>query len=487
MRMKIATVEKPDLSGATKKLRPSSVTIKLDPVTRIEGHLSIEVTIEGGKVIDAKSSGTMFRGFEIMLKGRKPTDAPHITQRICGVCPVSHGLASCLAIENANGTVIPDNARIMRNLILGSNYLQSHTLHFYHLAAVDYINTEGLLPVGPWEPNYTAPDMVTGSTASTLVQHYVQALAIRRKAHQMGAIFGGKLPCTPVFVPGGVTEVPTTDKIASFGSLLAEIQSFIDNVFVPDVMLLGQSFPDYYTIGKGYANLLAYGVFDLNQSGSTKLFSRGRYTDGSYYGVDTSKIAEYVAYSRYANETSGLAPSSGVTAPEPDKSGAYSWLKSPRYLSRPHELGPLARMWISGKYRRGISAMDRIVARALEAQILAQAMAGWLASLVPGGAVYVKPSFLSASKGEGLTEAARGALGHWIGVESGNIDRYQVVAPTSWNASPKDDFGQRGPIEQALVGVPVSNPDQPVEVLRVVHSFDPCLACSVHILRPNRV
>ncbi len=168
--------------------------ITIDPVTRIEGHLKIEVTVDGGVVTDAKSSGTMFRGFEMMLQGRSPLDAPHYTQRICGVCPISHGMASCLNLESSFGITAPDNGRILRNLVLGANFVMSHILHFYHLAALDYINTSGVIDVAPWMPRYETPDMVTGETAAALVGHYVEALAIRRKAHQMGAIFGGKLP-----------------------------------------------------------------------------------------------------------------------------------------------------------------------------------------------------------------------------------------------------------------------------------------------------
>ena len=188
-------------------------TIVIDPVTRIEGHLKLEATVENGIVIDAKSTGTMFRGFEIILKGRDPLDAPHITQRICGVCPISHGMASVLNLEDAYNTLTPDNGRILRNLVLGANFLQSHILHFYHLTALDYINTEGAIDIAPWTPRYQTPDMVSGDLAGTLVGNYVKALEMRRKAHQMGAIFGGKLPAASTFVPGGNTADPTCQNI----------------------------------------------------------------------------------------------------------------------------------------------------------------------------------------------------------------------------------------------------------------------------------
>ncbi len=215
-------------------------TIKIDPMTRIEGHLAIEVTVEtvNGKqqIIDAKSSGTLFRGFENILRTRDPLDATHLTQRICGVCPISHGMASSLALDAAFGVTPPDNGRILRNLVLGSNFIQSHILHFYHLAAFDYIDTTQILNISPWWPQYAAPDMLKGTIVETLVQHYVKALEMRRKAHQMGAIFGGKLPCSPVFVPGGCTDVPTSQNITDFRNLLTEIRQFIDNTYLPDVL-----------------------------------------------------------------------------------------------------------------------------------------------------------------------------------------------------------------------------------------------------------
>ena len=468
-------------------------TITLDPVTRIEGHLGIEVTVEKvrgqQRVVDAKSSGTMFRGFEIMLQGRDPRDAVHYTQRICGVCPISHGMASSLVLEDAFGVTPPHNGRIVRNLVLGANFLMSHILHFYHLAAPDYINTTGLLDLSPWMPRYVTPDMVTGPTAQALVQHYVQALAIRRQAHQMGAIFGGKLPCSPIFVPGGSTEVVTPQKIEDFGDLLAEIRTFIDDTYVPDVLAVAGIFSDYYTIGQGCGNLLAYGVFDLDDTGESKLLARGRYTDDALALVDTGQIAEYVGHSFYSSP-SGLNPSVGQTVPQVDKPDAYSWLKSPRYLDKVHEVGPLARMWVNGDYRNGISVLDRIAARALECKKVADAMAGWLNDDPPNGLephepVYADNLIPKSAWGIGLTEAPRGALGHWIEISDRKIERYQVVSPTNWNASPEDDMGQMGPMEQALIGTPVEDQEQPIEVLRVVHSFDPCLACSVHMVRPG--
>jgi hydrogenase large subunit len=464
-------------------------TIKIDPITRIEGHLEIEVTVDTVRgqqqVIDARSAGTMFRGFEMILIGRDPRDAAQYTQRICGVCPVSHAMASTLNLDNAFGVTPPNNGRILRNLVLGANYIQSHLLHFYHLSALDYINTTGLLDMSPWMPRYVTPDMVTGATAEALVGHYLTALQMRRKAHQMGAIFGGKLPCTGSFVVGGITEIVTAEKVADFRSLLTEIRAFIDNTYVPDAQALGTLFPSYYALGTGPGNLLAFGVFDLDSSGSNKFLPGGRSTNGVPGTVDPAQITEYVQYSWYTPECGGKNPAEGLTEPDADKAGAYSWLKAPRYEDQPYELGPLARMSICGDYTHGISAMDRIVARALETKKIADAMDGWLDELEAGAPVHAASTIPQQATSRGLTEAPRGALGHWMNIESSVISRYQVVTPTNWNASPHDDANVPGPIEAALIGVPVGDVAQPVEVLRVVHTFDPCLACAVHMVRPD--
>jgi hydrogenase large subunit len=345
-------------------------TITIDPVTRIEGHLEVEVvvdTVRGqDEVVDAKTAGTMFRGFEIVLAGRDPRDAGQYTQRICGVCPVSHAMASTMNLDNAFGVVPPDNGRILRNLILGANFIQSHLLHFYHLSALDFIDTTGLLDESPWVPRYVTPDMATGQTAQDLVTNYLAALEMRRKAHQMGAIFSGKLPCTGSFVVGGITEVITAEKVVDFRSLLTELRAFIDTVYVPDAQALGGLFPTYYSLGTGYGNLLAFGVFDLDAGGTTRLFDAGRYTGGTPETFDPAYITEQVTYSWYTPASGNLHPSEGVTEPDATKPGAYSWQKAPRYADLPHELGPLARMWVNGEYTNGISMMDRIVARAEE-------------------------------------------------------------------------------------------------------------------------
>jgi len=506
--------------------------ITIDPVTRIEGHLKIEVEIENGRISDARSSGQMFRGWEIILKGRGPKDAQMVTQRICGVCPSAHAQASTLCLDDAFGIHPPDNGRLVRNLIFGANYIQSHILHFYHLAALDYVditailnytgNDPGLNKLKDWAKNEWISGRPTAlapflprlqgqyigdqETNIAFIAHYLKALDIRKKAQEMLSIFGGKMPHAVAVMPGGICERVTVDKITSYLYRLKELQSFIDNVYFPDIVAVAKLYPQYWEIGKGCRNLLAYGAFEENVEGTEKYISGGVYIDGKVQPLDTQRIAEYVKYSRYSSE-SGLHPSQGDTVPESAKKNAYSWIKSPRYDNRVCEAGPLARIVIN--YFRGtnpavsslatdtlkqlnlsvfglFSVLGRHAARAMEAKIMADKCAEWIMQLNPSQPVHTKFEIPDQSTGTGLTEAPRGALGHWITIKNKKIDRYQCVVPTTWNASPRDDREQPGPLEQALIGTPVADSDNPIEPLRVVRSFDPCLACSIHILDTDK-
>jgi hydrogenase large subunit len=465
---------------------PQSIT--LDPVSRIEGHLKVDVVIDtvNGRqvVVDAKTTGTMFRGIETILTNRSPLDAPDITQRICGVCPVSHALAASSALENAAGFTPPSNARVMRNLVLGANFLQSHILHFYVLSALDFVDGPAM---PPWQPSWRADKRITGAGAQTLVSHYVKALEMRRKCHEMGALFGGKLPHPPAFVPGGFTTSLRKERIMQFRQYLAEVSDFIKNIYVPDVNQVGTVYRDYFQIGAGCKNLIAYGGFDLDDAGRTKLLRRGVAPSGSVkiIPLDINAITEKVTYSWYADTSDNLKPANGVTQPVyPKTAEAYSWLKAPRYLDDPFEAGPLARMWINGSYSNGISVIDRHLSRAEEAVKIADAMSLWVNELQEASPVYREYRVPLNASGIGLIEAPRGALGHWHRITSSKTGRYQIITPTCWNASPRDGRRVPGPIEQALLGTPVDNPDEPVEVLRVIHSFDPCLSCAVHVMRP---
>jgi len=467
-----------------------ATALRIDPITRIEGHLSVEVAIDtvNGKqqVVDAWATGTLFRGFEKLLTGRDPRDAQHITQRICGVCPTPHGVASTQALENACKTSVPNNARILRNVVLACNFIQSHILSFYHLSLLDFVNGANM---APWGPGWTSDKRLAPAKEQQLFSNYVKALDITRKTQEMGAIFGGRLPHSPAYVAGGFTETPSSADISNFKTRLSEVVSFINTVYIPDVQYIASAYSDYYAVGKGFANLLAFGVFPLDQTGGPKLLKRGRVVASSktVQTVDTGAITEQVANSWYADSANNLNPAQGQTNPVYPKGNAYSWLKSPRYLNESYECGPLSRMWVNGDYQKGVSVMDRHMARALEAKKIADALSGWLGGLSVGQAVFTQPTLVTSGSGIGLTEAPRGALGHWLTISGGKIQNYQVITPTCWNASPRDNSNNEGPIEMSLVGTPVKNIKEPIEVLRVIHSFDPCMSCAVHVVQADHI
>lgn len=454
-------------------------TVTIDPATRLEGHLKVELSSAAGFVTDARSSGMMFRGFENLLIGKDPRDAAHITQRICGVCPTNHAMSACLAMEAAAGISAPANARIIRNLILGADFLHSHILHFYHLAVPSYVQGPAM---PPWTPTYQADMRFNAAESQALVSHYLEALAVRRVAHEMGAILAGKLPHTVAYEFGGVTVRPSAAMVSRFRTYLDTVTGFVDGTYRSDVEALAARYPDYFDIGRGYGNLLAFGVFDLDGAGATKLLARGRWANaaGSVETVDTAAIVEQARFSWYSAASGGLNPAAGITEPSPDKADAYSWLKAPRYGGTPYEVGALARMWVNGDYRRGISVLDRHMARVLEASKVAHAMYGWLDELNLSGPVFSDTGVPLSGVGIGLTEAPRGALGHWLEIANRAVSRYQILTPTCWNCSPRDAAGIAGPLEMALAGAPIADTNQPVEVLRVVQSFDPCLSCAVH-------
>jgi len=507
-------------------------TISIDPINRIEGHLKVEAVIDGGEVKEARCSGQLFRGFELMLVGRDPRDAALLSQRVCGVCPVAHAMAGALCLDNAFGIdgQIPDNGRLMRNLILGANFIQSHVLHFYHLAALDFVDVaaaadyagddERLKSVqqfisrgqlAPFLPRYEGDYRLSKDLNQAATSHYVQALDARRIAHEMCAIFGGKMPHQVGIVAGGCTDVPTADKIAAFLSKLEWLRRFVDGVYVADVLAVAEAYPDYFAIGAGPKRYLSWGGLNLDGVESDLLkrerfFPVGRVGDDlQLETVDPEQVAEYVSHSWYDDSTSGRGPKEAETVPAPDKDSGYSWLKAPRYGGKAYEVGPLARTLVAyaagetavkeqidgvlGRFKAGpealFSVLGRHAARALETSRLVDAMQSWAMQLKPGEPVCEWRNPPASGTGIGLTEAPRGALGHWCEIEDHKLTRYQLVVPTTWNASPQDDEGQPGPMEQAIIGTNIKDSENPFEVVRIVRSFDPCLACSVHMLTPK--
>jgi hydrogenase large subunit len=501
--------------------------IVIEPVTRIEGHLKIETVVEGGVVKEARSSDNLFRGLELILRGRDPRDAQIIAQRICGVCPQSHGMAAALSLDSAFGISdkIPDNARIIRNLIQGAHVAQDHVLHFYHLAALDYVDVTDVAKyegknstlnsvkdfisrgeLGPFVPRYEGDYRLPSEVNQQAVAHYIEALEIRRLGHEMVSMFSGKIPHSVGIVPGGVTATPTVDMITSFLWKLRRLQDFINNVYIPDVLAVAGAYSDYFEIGVGCRNLLSYGAYDLegdkpDYTVRKRLFSQGVTSADLKPGkLDISKITESVKHSWYEGASSGRHPSRGETRPDYGKDGAYSWVKAPRYDGKVYEVGPLARIAVT--YASGdpvmknlvdsslaqlkeppsalFSVMGRHLARALSAKFIADNLEKWLLQLKPGEPTFVEYTIPEEGMGAGLTDASRGALGHWIEIKDHKIANYQCVVPTTWNASPRDDSGNPGPIEQAITGTRVKDKNNPFEIVRIVRSFDPCLGCAIH-------
>ncbi|MFH1602600.1 MAG: nickel-dependent hydrogenase large subunit [Pseudomonadota bacterium] len=504
--------------------------IVIDPLSRIEGHLKVEALVDSGVVKEATVSGTLFRGFEIFLKGRDPWDAVRITERVCGVCPAVHGTASAQNLDSALGvtSLVPHNARLIRNLILGANFIQSHILHFYALAALDFVDVTAVADyagndpnlqavktfidrgaLAPFVPRYEGDYRLTKEQNVELTGHYVQALRMRAIAHEALALFGGKMPHDVGMVPGGVVCAPTVDKIMAMVTKLREISEFTANVYLPDILAVAGAYPDYFEIGKGVGNYLAWGAFDEDLHADLtqrhRYFPNGAVINGVVGKADPNDVFEHVKHSWFEDECAAQ-PAQGNTVPAPGKEGAYSWLKSPRFKGKAVEVGPLARTMVA--YLSGnsgckaevdalLSVLDatpaalqsvlgRHAARAIETKRLTGMMTEWALALKPGEPICVEAKVPASGSGFGCVDGPRGALGHWIEIEDKRISRYQLVVPTTWNASPKDADGVPGPIEQALIGTAVKDAENPFELGRIVRSFDPCLACAVHVLDAQR-
>lgn len=556
--------------------------IVVDPVTRIEGHLRIEVEVADGVVKDAWSSGTMFRGLEMILRGRDPRDAWVFAQRACGVCTTVHALASVRSVENALGLQIPRNARLIRNLIAGSQFVQDHVIHFYHLHALDWVDVVSALSADPaatarlagsisdWPTNSEANFAAVKNKLQTFVDsgqlgpfangywghpsyklppeanlmavaHYLEALDWQRDVIRIHALLGGKNPHPQSYVVGGMAtgldpNSPTALNargLSEISELINRAQQFVDRVYIPDVLAVAGFYKDWAALGAGIGNYMSYGEFPDDDSGLPSAFylPRGRVMGrdlSRVEPVDQQMVAESVPHSWYHYENgdaAGKHPWEGETdpryeGPKPpfetlEGFDKYSWLKAPRYDGEPMEVGPLARMLVA--YASGhpdvtagvteilsalnvgaealFSTLGRIAARALETKLLAGRMAGWLSDLeanIGTGDLAIadvshwEPStWPDEALGFGMEEAPRGSLGHWVVIKDRVISNYQLVVPSTWNGSPRDSDGRRGAWEEALIGTPVADPTKPVEILRTVHSFDPCMACAVHVFDPE--
>jgi hydrogenase large subunit len=466
-------------------------TVTIDPITRIEGHLRVEIQVEDGVIVGARCTGALYRGLEEILRGRHPLDAQRITTRICGVCPLAHSTAASLCLDDALGISPPRNGELLRDLIYGANFLHNHILHFYHLALPDYLPA-GALP-GALSPGTDEDRRFSTAEIERLAGHYLAALDVRRRAQELVALFGGKMPHDMAIVPGGVTNRPGPGDVAAFRFRLKEVVDFVRGTYIPDLLLLANRYQDYFDLGR-VGRLLTFGCFPLE---GDRLFPAGAVLDGGPEPLDPGEIREGLACSWYAG--ADLQPPWMEEArPDPDKATAYSWIKAPRYRGEACEVGPAARAAVALAHgprefreiagellaeaeaspERLSSVMGRHLARGIEAMFIARAMEAWLSELdlsAPVAAAFTVPD---EAQGRGLIDAPRGALGHWVEIADGKIARYQVIAPTTWNASPRDGAGKPGPIECALEGTKVTG-DGLLEAGRIVRSFDPCLACAI--------
>ena len=573
----------------------SGKRIVVDPVTRIEGHLRVEVNVDQNNVIrNAVSTGTMWRGIEVILKNRDPRDAWAFTERICGVCTGTHALTSVRAVEDALAIKIPENANSIRNLMQLTLQAHDHIVHFYHLHALDWVDVVSALKadpkatsalaqsISPWplsSPGYFK-DLQTrltkfvesgqlgpfkngywGSAAYKLppeanlmaVAHYLEALDFQKEIVKIHTIFGGKnphpnwlvggMPCAINVNEAGAVGAINMERLNMVSSIIDQAIEFIDNVYIPDLLAIAGFYKGWlYGGGLSSQNVMSYGDIPEHAndySARNLLMPRGAIINGDLSKVhevdlkDPEQIQESVDHSwyTYPDGKKSLHPFDGITSPKfelgpkskgtktnieaVDEGAKYSWIKAPRWRGNAMEVGPLAR-YIIGYAQKNpefkepveqvlkaldvpvtalFSTLGRTAARGLECSWTAHKLKYFqdklIASIKAGDsntantAKWDPSTWPKEARGAGFTEAPRGALGHWIVIKDGKIDNYQAVVPTTWNGSPRDSKGQIGAFEAALLNTPLAKADQPLEILRTLHSFDPCLACSTHVMSPD--
>ena len=555
--------------------------ISIDPITRIEGHLRIDCEVDGGKVTNAWSSGQMWRGIETILQGRDARDAWIYTQRICGVCTTVHAIVSVRAVENALDLEIPLNAQYIRNMIIAAHGVHDHIVHFYQLAALDWVDIVSALEADPvataklaaslsdysrngvpelravqqklasfvgsgqlgvfasgyWgHPAMKLPPEVNLLAAA----HYLQALEYQRTANRIVSILGSKTPHIQNLAVGGVSNAInlesqstlTLERLFAIKSEIDQLGEFVNQAMLPDVAAVGALYSDWMGYGAGVTNYLSVPDMPLDTKGAVCELPGGYIEGGdlaSFRRIDShlddyfrDGVKEGVKHAWYEYEGGEQArhPWEGQTNPqytEFEDDGKYSWVKAPTFYDERAQVGPLANvlamygagheptkrhlekvLGIAGSlYGSPIplaglhSTIGRIAARAVRCAVLLETLQNqWQLLMDNLGRgdfdSYNRPSFPKGEiRGFGVHEAPRGVLSHWAVIENGKIRNYQCVVPSTWNAGPRADDDALGPYEASLIGNPVADPELPLEVLRTVHSFDPCLACAIHMVDPE--
>jgi hydrogenase large subunit len=551
-----------------------SQRITVDPVTRIEGHLRIDVEVDGGEVRKAWSSGQMWRGIETILQGRDPRDAWLFTQRFCGVCTTVHAIASVRAVENAVGIEVPVNAQYIRNLIVSAHAMHDHIVHFYHLSALDWVDVVSALSadpaetaklaqsLSPWHRNsvqefravkeklagfvergqlgpfangyWGHPAMKLPPEVNLLaVSHYLQALEYQQIVNRVVALLGGKTPNIQNLAVGGVANAINLDsqstlnmnRLVQVKGYLDQVVDFIQQVYLPDVCAIGALYADWLPYGAGVTNYLAVPDLPLDSAGTQfdlpggtimnadlSTFREINSFQDKYFADNVSESIAHAWYEgdwqRHPYQEDTLPAYTGF-----EDEGAYSWIKAPRFQDEPMQVGPLAQMlvgyaagheptkrWVDYALETAGSVagaklgpsvlhgtLGRHLARAVRTAVICElAQKHWqlLVNNIGTGdtEIFNPPEFSGTQMGFGFHEAPRGTLSHFCVIENGKIANYQAVVPSTWNAGPRDGKNRPGPYEASLVGNPVADPEQPLEVLRTIHSFDPCIACAVHTI-----
>ena len=447
-------------------------TITIDPVTRISGFLEIKAEVEGNTIAKANTSGLLFRGFEKMLKGRSPLDAVYFTERICGICSTAHAMASTLALEDALKITVSLNDNYIRDIMHGFEFIQNHLRHFYLLSIPSYAKISSIKLVE--EQQYTdfrLPEKIN----KKIEEDYVKSIEYSRLAHEGLAVLGGKVPHNHGIFPGGVTVNIDAYKLEKVKSIIKSIESFVRNKMIEDVEIISKYYSDYFKKGESYPYFMTFGVFDKYGDPEITYVKPGVMQDNIKYNLEPDKITEQIHYSWYKKDK-------GIEEVDLSKLDAYTFIKAPRYLGLPMEVGPLARMIVSGEYTNGHSSMDRNIARVLETQKILGIMKN-LAQRVE-----LKPNnqkihdIPEKAYGAGLIDTTRGALGHWLEIDKKVINHYNIITPTVWNLSPKDESNLPGTVEKALIGTKLINIKEPIEIGRIVRSFDPCVSCATHVI-----
>lgn len=456
--------------------------ISISPITRISGLMKIEIEIENHKVVDAKSSGLLYRGFEKILIERDPLDAVYFTERICGICSTAHSYVSTLALEDALKVNVDSNDIMLRGIIHGFEFIQNHIRHFYLYTIPDFVVTPDVQPV------YSASNhdlRLPYYLNKEISDDYIEAVKMSMLAHQALAILGGKAPHNHGIFVGGVTEKLDSDSFIKLKYLTDKIKAFIENKMVKDADIISRYYSDYFSIGKGYGNLMSYGVYNNFNDKDIFYLNPQVLINGIRMPFNESYISESIYSSWYSGKEEEQYDYHGPDPTDLNKKNAYSFIKSPRYNKNAVEVGPLARMILSGEYPYRLSTMDRTLARVYEAKKIINIIEGLLARVKFNDLKDKNYSIFDNADGKGLMDTTRGSLAHFISIKDKKIQHYNIITPSTWNCSPKDENGIYGVIEKALIDTPVENLNEPVEIGRVVRSFDPCISCAVHTMSTN--